>query len=173
VVTKLFEKAPPETWLPFADALREGDQLEKHVIAEFLGKSDSSFEDTPSPLWSLPEQMFKEWVQANQDLVALVYVVEKQEDGGERFRWHPLAVILLGQGTPDEELEHALFGNLFSFGSTGSRIPYLKKRIGLVQDLERTNDPRFTRIARTLGAWLQEEIERTKREELNEAARFQ
>ena len=121
-MTKLFEKAPRETWVPFGVALRQGDEFQRHVIAEFFGKSGRSFDDTPSPLWSLPEQMFKEWVQANRDLVALVlenislYVVEKQEDGGERFRWHPLALILLGQGTTDEELEHALFGNLFSLG---------------------------------------------------------
>ena len=179
VVTKLFEKAPRETWVPFGVALRQGDEFQRHVIAEFLGKSGSSFDDTGSPLWSLPEQMFREWAQTNRDFVPLalekisLYVVEKQEDGSERFTWHPHALILLDEGTNDEELEHALFDNLFCFGSTGSKIPYLERRIALVQDLVRTNDPRLMRIARTVGGWLEEEKQRTKREELNEAARFQ
>ena len=179
VVTELFEKAPRETWMPFGVALRQGDEIQSHLIAEFLGKSGSSFDDTGSPLWSLPEQMFREWAQTNREFVPLVleklslYVVEKQDDGSERFAWHPHALILLDEGPNDEQMEHALFDNLFCFGSTGSRVSYLERRIALIQDLVRTNDRRLMRIARTVGGWLKEAKERTKREELNETARFQ
>jgi len=179
VASKLFEKAPAETWSSFGYALSAGDDFQKYVLSEFLGKSGSSFDDTGSPLWSLPEDQFRSWVGANQTLVPLIlgkislYTVEKLENGQEAFKWHPHALVLLGEGAIEEELERALKGNLFSFGSTGSRVPYLEKRLALVRRLFDTGDARLARIARRVQDWLTDEIERTKREELNEHARFQ
>jgi len=179
VVSKLFEKAPAETWVVFGEALVAGDTVGKYVLAEFLGKSGSRFDDTGSPLWSLPEDHFQRWVQMHRSIVPLVlntislYTVEKRPDGSEFFKWHPHALILLNEGTDEGELEQALMGNLFSFGSTGSRVPYLEKRLGLVRLLESFQNSKLTRISRTVGDWLVSEIDRTRRQELNQNARFQ
>jgi hypothetical protein len=179
VASKLFEKAPAETWSSFGHALATGDDFQKYVILEFLGKSGSRFDDTGSPLWTLPEDQFRTWVQSHRSIIPLVldkislYTVEKQPDGQEVFKWHPHALVLLNEGSVEKELERALMGNLFSFGSTGSRVPYLEKRIALVRDLAGFHDAKMTRIARTVEDWLSSEIDRTKREELNENARFQ
>jgi hypothetical protein len=179
VASKLFEKAPAKTWTPFGHALATGDDFQKYVISEFLGKSGSRFDDTGSPLWNLPADQFRRWVQSNRSIIPLVlasislYTVEKQSDGQEVFRWHPHALILLSEASNEKELEQALMGNLFSFGSTGSRVPYLEKRIALVRELARFQDPKMTRISHTVEDWLASEIDRTKREELNRNARFQ
>lgn len=179
VVSKLFEKAPAETWSSFGQALSAGDDFEKYILSDFLGKAGSRFDDTGSPLWSLPSDKFRAWAHANRAIVPLIldkislYTVENQEDGREVFKWHPHALILLNEGTNEEELSRALMGNLFSFGSTGSRVPYLEKRLALVRELCDGRDARLARIARPVHDWLTDEIERTKREELNEHARFQ
>lgn len=179
VVSKLFEKAPAETWSSFGQALTAGDDFQKYVLSEFLGRAGSRFDDTGSPLWSLPEDKFRAWAHANRAMVPLIldkislYTVEKQEEGKEVFKWHPHALILLDEGTNEEKLSRALMGNLFSFGSTGSRVPYLEKRLVLVRELFHAGDARLARIARPVHDWLTDEIERTKRKELNEHARFQ
>ena len=179
VASKLFEKAPTETWLPFGHVLAIGDDLNKYVIAEFLGRSGSRFDDPGSPLWSLPEVQFRMWVQAQPKVVPLLlgkiglYTVEKQTDDGEIFKWHPHALVLLSEGSDEKELERALTGNLLSFGSTGSKIPYLEKRLSLVRALAGYDNPKIARISSTVGDLLESVLDRTKREEINENAHFQ
>ncbi len=178
VASTLFEKSPTETWSPFAAALDGGDEFAKYVLAEFLGDSGSMFENSASPLWSLPKDQFQTWVKNHRKLIPLIlekmslYTVEKLPDDKERFRWHPHALLLMAEGSSEEELEQAVFGNLFSFGSTGSRVPYLEKRIELVRDLAIAGNDKLTRISHTVEEWLATEIERTKREELNTHARY-
>jgi hypothetical protein len=179
VTSKLFEKAPAEAWLPFGQAIASGDDFQKYVILEFLGMSGSRFDDTGSPLWALPEDQFRTWIQAHRSTVPLVlnkislYTVKKQPDGQEIFNWHPHALVLLDEGSDEKEMERALLGNLISFGSTGSRVPYLEKRIALVRELAGFHDSKMKRISRTVEEWLASEKDRTKREELNRDARFQ
>jgi hypothetical protein len=178
VTAELLKKAPLESWRVFSQPILEGNEAQKYIMAEFLGKMGSSFQDTSSALWALPEGQFREWVHANPEVAPRVlgsmslYTVEEREDGSERFKWHPHALVLLEEGTNEAELADALESNLFSFGSTGSRVPYLEKRVALVQDLEASDNPRVKRIARTVGDWLKELIDDTKRRELNESARF-
>jgi hypothetical protein len=179
VASKLFGKAPMEAWGIFANALATANDFEVYVLAEFLGKAGSRFDDTNSPLWSLPEDQFRTWVQAHRSMIPLIlgkislYTVEKQPEGQEVFKWHPHALVLLMEGTDEQELERALAGNLLSFGSTGSRVPYLEKRVALVRSLSGFGDARLARVSGTLEDWLNSELDRTRREELNENARFQ
>ena len=179
VTSKLFEKAPVETWSVFGEVLTAGTDFEKYVLSEFLGKSGNMFDNTTSPLWTLPRDQFRAWVQAHRDIVPLIlgtislYTVEKQPDSQEVFKWHPHALVLLEEGTDEQKLERSLIGNLLSFGSTGSRVPYLEKRIVLVHDLSAIGDAKLARIARPLEDWLAEEVEQTKRKELNQQACFQ
>lgn len=178
VATRLFEKASMETWVVFGDALASGNDTQKYVLAEFLGGSESMFEDSGSPLWALPEHRFREWVKEHSAVVPLLlerislYTVEKQADGQEVFRWHPHALILLNGSTDIGQVQRALAGNLLSFGSTGSRVPYLEKRIALVRSLSAAVGPGLAEVSRVLEAWLEAELERTKREELNDSVRF-
>lgn len=178
VVSKLFETAPAETWPPFGDALASGDDFEKFILSEFLGKSGSSFDNTSSPLWRLPVEQFQAWVRANPSIVPLIlgkislYTVEKQGSEVAVFNWHPHALILLKEGSNEEEMSKELMRNLFSFGSTGSRVPYLEKRLALIHMLSENGDAKLARIGRPVHEWLSKEIEQTKRAEMNEKARF-
>jgi len=94
------------------------------------------------------------------------------ENGTERFVWHPHARILLDEGIEQEDIAGAIAVNLLSFGSAGSRIPYLEKRLRLVEDLLAVDDPRLKKVARQLQQELKQHIQSTKRMELNEQARF-
>jgi hypothetical protein len=126
----------------------------------------------------LPDDQFREWSRANRDLIPLVlekislYTVEKLENGSERFVWHPHARILLDEGMEQEDIAGAIAVNLLSFGSVGSRIPYLEKRLRLVEDLLAVDEPRLKEIARRLQKELKQHIQSTTKTELNEQARF-
>ena len=178
VVDALLNKIPVEAWAVFARTLRKGNNLEKYLIAQFLGSVGSKFDDTKSLLWSLPESEFKAWALSNRDLIPVVldkmslYTVERGEDEVERFRWHPYARILLEASEDEKAVTSELAGNLASFGSTGSRVPYLEKRLRLVEDLAADHVPKLRRIGKTLKKWLEAEVENTKRWELNEHARY-
>jgi hypothetical protein len=82
-----------------------------------------------------------------------LYTVEKGEDGTERFRWHPHALVLIELGERDS-VEECISSNLVSFGSTGSRVPYLDKRIRLVNDLIATDNRELRAIAESVMAAL-------------------
>jgi hypothetical protein len=83
-----------------------------------------------------------------------LYSVEKGEDGSEKFRWHPHALILIELGEKDS-VERCISSNLLSFGSTGSRVPYLDKRIALIKDLMKTDNQELRAIAESIMAVLQ------------------
>ena len=179
VISELIGKLPTEVWHVFGQAISSGSRLQRHILMESLGRPGISFEETSSPIWRLPEGEFRSWISQNRELVPLIlenislYTVQKAEDGAEHFEWHPFSILLMEQGNDEKQLERSLVANLSSFGSVGSRVPYLEKRLALVRGLEDNAAPKLQRIARTVRDWLQEETERTKREELNESAFFQ
>ena len=88
---------------------------------------------------------------------------------GDRYVWHPLALVvaeLCGKG----ELHGALSSNIFSFGSTGSRVPYLEKRLQLMADLAESDVPDLKLIAQKISDELKSEIEREKKNDAQRAA---
>jgi hypothetical protein len=88
---------------------------------------------------------------------------------GDRYVWHPLALVvaeLCGKG----ELHGALSSNIFSFGSTGSRVPYLEKRLQLMADLAESDVPDLKLIALKVSDELKSEIEREKKNDAQRAA---
>ena len=93
--------------------------------------------------------------QRYRDLIPLVlhfmslYSVDETETGGERFHWHPHALVLIELGKKDS-VKQCISSNLLSFGSTGSRVPYLDKRIALVKDLMATENPELRAIAESV-----------------------
>lgn len=178
VVAELFSKAPQETWTSFGQILETGTDVQKYIMSEFLGKSSNHVREADSPLWNLPEVYFNKWIKNNTSLAPLIlnsmnlYTVEKDTDEQEVFNWHPHALSLLNVCTDEDEIERALYCNLYSFSSIGSRIPYLEKRKALVKKLYDMGDQKLIRIAQKMDNFLDDEIEKTQRYELNEQARW-
>ena len=115
------------------------------------------------------------WVQAHRDLIPLVlhfmslYSVDESETGGERFRWHPHALVLIELGEKDS-VKQCISSNLLSFGSTGSRVPYLDKRIALVKDLMTTENPDLHAIAESIMRTLEAHKEFEQKRDAEHAA---
>jgi hypothetical protein len=174
VMRTLFRQAPLETFGVFGESLRSGDPLAQYIIAEFVGGADLATESPVSALWAVPEAEFREWVKLNRDLAPLLlrqialYETERFGDDTERFRWHPHALILLREIDDTEVAVEALLGNLLSFSSVGSRVPYLEKRLELVTHLLSLEESHLSQIAEVAKRVLQEEINKTRRHELNE-----
>jgi hypothetical protein len=101
-----------------------------------------------------------------------LFIVVQDVAGVQSYRWHPFSLELLQQGQDEETLLNELYGNLFSFGSTGSRIPYWERRLALAQVLGASENAKLRRIGRALVDRITVMIEHIKREEQNEQARF-
>ena len=182
-----------EAWPVFAGALRKENGEPRFAVVELLART-GRYGDAKTPIWELPEPDFRAWADSNRDLLPHflgripLYVVEKVESSasavtdapdegppfddetagirkGERYVWHPYAQILVELCGRDA-LQDALASNLFSFGSVGSRVPYLQRRAELVGELARSADPDLKRIAETLLESLEAAIaEERKRDE--------
>jgi hypothetical protein len=173
VVGLLLAHYPKISWPLFEQTL--GDSEKRFRVMDLLGRGGSRFDDSGSPLWNLPAEQFRSWAEANKDLIPLVlhymslYTVDKDENGTERFHWHPhvLAVVQLGER---DSVEGCLSSNLLSFGSTGSRVPYLEKRIALVRDLTRTENQELRAIAEALLTVLEAHKAHEKKRDAEHAA---
>ena len=71
---------------------------------------------------------------------------------------------LCGKG----EVYGSLSSNISNFGSTGSKVPYLEKRVKLMADLAESDVPDLKQIAMKISDNLKAEI---AREEKNDAQR--
>lgn len=91
----------------------------------------------------------------------------REFEPGDKFVWHPLAEVLL-EFTYEQDLLGSLRCNLFSFGSTGSRVPYLENRLLLLQDLVKNTDrPELKKVARRVAEDLSSEIEKEKKRDVH------
>ena len=88
---------------------------------------------------------------------------------GEQYVWHSHAKVLLDVCGKDF-LRKCLNRDLFSFGSTGSRVPYLEKRVALVQGLTRSDNADLKMIAESLIDALQSEIKSEQKFDAQRAA---
>ena len=91
----------------------------------------------PSILWNLPAEYLAAWARANPAvaprLLGTMGLFTADESGG--YCWHPTTLALVREGI-DAASAKAIGGNLFSYGSTGSRVPYIEKRIKLLHQLD-------------------------------------
>lgn len=88
---------------------------------------------------------------------------------GDRYVWHPSALVVLelcGKGG----VYGSLSSNIFSFGSTGSRVPYLEKRLKLMADLAESDVPDLKQIAMKMSDDLKAEIAREAKNDAQRAA---
>jgi hypothetical protein len=92
--------------------------------------------------------------------------IPKPED---RYVWHPLALVV-AELCGEDDLHAALSSNIFSFSSTGSRVPYLEKRRQLIKELVKSEDPSLRQVAMEIAGELESEIEREKKNDAQHAA---
>lgn len=196
----LFARAPKIVAPIFMEKLATSDDYSLYRLTHFLSRSGGHFDDSGSPLWELPPELFREWVKKNRKLMEVliremplyreVTAEEPEQDLEKRgegegssgshpssdddhhpsLEWHPFALILLEEGVEMKDLAAALGSNLLSFSSTGSRVPYLEERKKLVDQLGSKGGPREREIARSVGREIDSEIKRQKRWDLNRQA---
>jgi hypothetical protein len=175
VIHTLLSKHTKIAWPIFCEAFKNAEKGEHYYLIKLLTDGGSSFENHGSPIWGLPANELKSWAEENPDLVPgmlhfmSLFVAKKGESGHEEFVWHPHALLLLPIGNIDEVIG-CVHANLASFGSSGSRIPYLEKRIALLKRLPTQNNQRFLRIAETIVGFLQESLDRAKKQDEQFAA---
>lgn len=87
----------------------------------------------------------------------------------ERYVWHPFARIVV-ELCGKQDLLGSLAANIFSFTSSGSRIPYLIRRKELIADLTCTEDAELKSAAESIIRQLDMEIADEKKEETQRAA---
>jgi hypothetical protein len=180
VTIALFNKAIEATWPPFAAALLAKDEPSHYIIVEFLSSGGHGFEeeDADAPVLALQLTLFRSWLEAHRDQASVLlnrtplYTVEKDAVDKLHYHWHAHALVLIELATDEDEATRKILGNLWSFGSVGSRVPYWERRKELVAELAGMPNPKFQRIARELDAEIVNVIEEEKRREINEHARY-
>jgi hypothetical protein len=127
-----------EKWFLFDDLIRAHDL--------YVPKAH---EDTFScSLWSLRPEVLIPWCQAHPEavprLLEVMGLFTTNNDG--TLEWHPLALALL-DACFREPYTGAIHANLFSYGSVGSRVPYIERRIALLRKLEAHAKPVLRELA--------------------------
>jgi hypothetical protein len=180
VAIALLQKAPAATWPVFAAALADHESPQHYIFKEFLCGGGHGFEEeaTDSPVAAVPLAQFEEWLKGHRELAPALlddlplYGTVKDAGGKLSYHWRPQALLLIDYAANEEEAMREILGNLWSFGSVGSRVPYWERRKALVAELGGMPNPKYQRIARELDAEIDRVIEQTKRQEMNEQARF-
>jgi hypothetical protein len=190
VVEALFDNYLEEVWPMFGDALLSGS-LKSMTIMEIVAKNPlaSSSETGPGgPLFrSIDNDFLIEWCEENSpDGPALlgqtvpIFAADSESASDRRPsmgdepqdpRWHPFGLRLLDEFGNLEEVRASLSSNIFSFSSSGSRIPYYERRITLLEELLEQDIPavrqwaskEISRYEKTIEQERQEEQERDLR----------
>ena len=107
----------------------------KHVFGQF-GPGREQSEVFSCELWSVPTDILIDWCRQNLKAVGRLFGIaglfETQQDGS--FSWHPTITALLERFYREED-SGEIAGNLLSFSSCGSRVPYIQRRIDLLNQL--------------------------------------
>ncbi len=104
-----------------------------------------------SVVWNVPCDLLASWVRQNpvakSRLLGAISLFYAEKSGV--CHWHPTTLALLDDGL-DAECMQAVGRNLYSYGSSGSRVPYIEKRLTLLRELERHPQPTVKEMARNL-----------------------
>jgi hypothetical protein len=175
---QLVQKALQAVWETITARLEKGDDLAKYNLFSFLSRADMGFDEARDEpvIWKLPLIFFQNWIAAHSQFVPhllnqiqLFTVIQDGQDA-QSYQWHPFSLELLQRGQDEKTLIDETFGNLFSFGSTGSRVPYWERRLVLSKKLSTFENAKLRRIGNALAERISDMLERTKREEQNEQA---
>jgi hypothetical protein len=142
MLSLLLEKHGNTCWQIVGDALLRDD----YYPVQDLIRAEKDFTVTPvgadhekywCPIWTLAPHVLTEWCKKNpistERLLEVIGLFTTESDGS--FLWHPVALELLRQ-CYRLEFESAVECNLINFGSSGSRQPYIQRRIDLVALLQ-------------------------------------
>jgi len=121
----------------------------------FLGSNNGEYGSPGLLTYADPDKLVK-WAKKNEPVgpkrLAYMMPVTIQEDATS---WHPLAIKMIDAFGDMPGLLEELSANVHSFGSVGSRVPYLKDQMKLFSKM--LNHP----ILRVRN-WAQNEVERLK-----------
>jgi hypothetical protein len=175
IVEILLGKYTRIAWPIVCAAFENVEGGSEYRLIKLLTDGGSTFDDHGSPLWALPSTELKSWIEREPELAPFIlhflslYTVTKDQNGVDAFVWHPHALLLIEMGNTDDVIG-CLHANLLSFGSSGSRVPYLEKRIKLVRRLSARHNPKLIHIADTLIGFLEEALREAQKQEAHHAA---
>ena len=155
VLSILFARHGDKTWPIVGDAL-----LGKHpfrmiglLSADTLHSGpipDQPPERFSSPFWALDAAVVIPWFKRHRKAVDHIFrsvaLFTTQPD--HSLAWHPLILAMMREFF---EARHAseIGSNLWSYSSTGSRVPYIRRRIRLLESLLKETKPALRTMAQT------------------------
>jgi hypothetical protein len=163
ILATLFQHYPDISWpLIGAELLSENHYL----IDSLLGKH--GFDDNDSSIvWSLSPEFIVPWLDSNPKarsrLLGKMALFSSDDKGV--YQWHPITLAIFKDGV-DKKCISAVGCNLYSYGSSGSRVPYIDKRLRLLHDLE--NHPQLSVREMVRGLVKQFEAEKAREQTSDE-----
>jgi hypothetical protein len=165
-IGEVFKRFGNECWPIVGAALK----TDKYYRVDNLISAHSVYYDTRiqkggevfyCSLWNLPIEVLVQWLKENPEAEVLERLIRrialfKSDDKGA-FTWHPIALALLEMAS-EETMNQCLRTNLICFGSTGSRVPYLQRRIDLLESTKSLNET-LMRVSHEISRDLSQEIE--------------
>jgi len=140
---------------------------------------DDSNENQHVPLWEIPLSILEGWINKNSSFVkpllsSLQLFTTTKENDRIIFEWHPTTLCLLDHCDDSDSIVRSISPNLLgTFGSTGSRIPYYRRRIDLIKKLDSSNNPILDEAKDRLVKEGEKYIKREQSEEDNYNAYYQ
>jgi len=119
------------------NAFMLSDLLRAHQSYEAMASGEPEKEVLTCVLGKVAQPILIPWCRKHPLVVARLLefmgLFTTQQDGS--FKWHPSAVALIEEFY-QQDFKGTIFSNLASFSSTGSRVPYVERRINLLKQLE-------------------------------------
>ena len=168
VLAEIFQTYGSACWPIVGEALKGPkrfmyDDLIQGDETHYREKMPEVFKCT---LWSLDINVLVTWCQINAGvaphIIRRMALFTTNDDGS--LDWHPM-VLELFRHCWSEDFPASVKSNLRSFGSVGSRVPYLRRRLDLCRKLENLS-PIIKEFALDLMVQIEKEIEyEVKRDE--------
>jgi hypothetical protein len=134
--------------------------------------SGFGFEDHDnSVLWNVPTELLVAWAQSNPTALSRFLGVTAlfYSDKENVYHWHPTTLALFANGL-SEEAKLAVRVNLYSHGWSGSRVPYIERRVRLLHTLDNHPQPSVREMAREFIAAFEADKARELKSDAEEAA---
>jgi hypothetical protein len=129
----IFELYAASCWPLVGAELLSPNYYQMNMLLGRFGFDDQE----ASILWNVPLDLLLAWVRAHPSALARIlstmslFFADKSGD----YHWHPTALSLFNEGL-DKNCRSSIGRNLFSYGSSGSRVPYVERRLKLLHELD-------------------------------------
>jgi hypothetical protein len=164
----VLESQPEVTWPPIGRAMLNDNlvSFRLSILAEMstiFGDEDGGGHLLTS---SVPNDILKAWMRKEgPEAVAVVARIARAFEPGNPPTWDPLIMWIIDEFGDQEEVLRELSANLGSFGSVGSRAPYFRRRIELINQLRDHQRHRVQVWAAGEVDYLEEQLRRAQLEE--------